>query len=176
MNRDEKTEVISEVKELLESSTAVYLTDYSGINVEDISDLRSQFRKEGVRYKVFKNNLFKRALDESGKFEKLADHLTGMTGFAFTSTNPVAPAKIINKYFDEKEKLSLKACYIEGEYYDSSHLKTLATLPSKNELIAGIMGSLDSPVSGIVGAINAVIRDLANVIDQISKRETAQAN
>lgn len=176
MNRDEKTEVISEVKELLESSTAVYLTDYSGINVEDISDLRNQFRNEGVRYKVFKNNLFKRALDESGKFEKLADHLTGMTGFAFTSTNPVAPAKIINKYFDEKEKLSLKACYIEGEYYDSSHLKTLATLPSKNELIAGIMGSLDSPVSGIVGAINAVIRDLANVIDQISKRETAQAN
>jgi large subunit ribosomal protein L10 len=176
MNRDEKTEVISEVKELLESSTAVYLTDYSGINVEDISDLRNQFRKEGVRYKVFKNNLFKRALDESGKFEKLADHLTGMTGFAFTSTNLVAPAKIINKYFGEKDKLSLKACYIEGEYYDSSHLKTLATLPSKNELIAGIMGSLDSPVSGIVGAINAVIRDLANVIDQISKRETSQAN
>jgi len=176
MNRDEKTEVISEVKELLESSTAVYLTDYSGINVEDISDLRNQFRKEGVRYRVFKNNLFKRALDESGKFEKLADHLTGMTGFAFTSTNPVAPAKIINKYFGEKEKLSLKACYVEGEYYDSSQLKTLATLPSKNELIAGIMGSLDSPVSGIVGAINAVIRDLANVIDQISKRETAQAN
>ena len=176
MNRDEKTEVISEVKELLESSSAVYLTDYSGINVEDISELRNQFRQEGVSYKVFKNNLFKRALDESGKFEKLADHLTGMTGFAFTSANPIAPAKIINKYFCEKEKLSLKACYVEGEYYDSSHLKTLATLPSKNELIAGIMGSLDSPVSGIVGAINAVIRDLANVIDQISKRETAQAN
>jgi large subunit ribosomal protein L10 len=176
MNRDEKTEIISEVKELLENSTAVYLTDYSGIDVEDISSLRNQFRQEGVRYKVFKNNLFKLALDESGKFEKLADHLSGMTGFAFTSTNPIAPAKIINKYFGEKEKLSLKACYVEGEYYDSSHLKTLATLPSKNELIAGIMGSIDSPVSGIVGAINAVVRDLANVIDQISKRETAQAN
>lgn len=176
MNRDEKTEIISEVKELLENSTAVYLTDYSGIDVEDISSLRNQFRQEGVRYKVFKNNLFKLALDESGKYEKLADHLTGMTGFAFTSTNPIAPAKIISKYFGEKEKLSLKACYVEGEYYDSSHLKTLATLPSKNELIAGIMGSIDSPVSGIVGAINAVVRDLANVIDQISKRETAQAN
>ena len=176
MNRDEKTEIISEVKELLENSTAVYLTDYSGIDVEDISSLRNQFRQEGVRYKVFKNNLFKLALDESGKYEKLADHLTGMTGFAFTSTNPIAPAKIISKYFGEKEKLSLKACYVEGEYYDSSHLKTLATLPSKNELIAGIMGSIDLPVSGIVGAINAVVRDLANVIDQISKRETAQAN
>lgn len=174
MNRDEKNEVISEVKELLEDSTAVYLTDYSGINVEDISDLRNQFRKEGVRYKVFKNNLFKLALDESGKYEKLADHLTGMTGFAFTSTNPVAPAKIINKYFGEKEKLSLKACYIEGEYYDSSHLKTLATLPSKNELIAGILGRLKSPISGVAGGINAIMRDLVSVIDAVSKKNATQ--
>ncbi|MBT8392045.1 MAG: 50S ribosomal protein L10 [Ignavibacteriaceae bacterium] len=176
MNRDEKEEVISEVKELLDSSTAVYLTDYNGINVEDISKLRNQFRDEGVRYKVFKNNLFKRALDESGKYDKLADHLAGMTGFAFTTTNPIAPAKIINKYFIDKEKLALKACYVEGEYFDGSQLKTLATLPSKKELIASIMGSLDSPVSGIVGAINAVMRDLVNVVDQISQRETAQTN
>ena len=174
MNRDEKTEIVSEVKELLENSTAIYLTDYSGINVEDISDLRNQFRNEGVRYKVFKNNLFKRALDESGKFEKLADHLTGMTGFAFTSTNPVAPAKIINKYFGEKEKLSLKACYIEGEYYDSSHLKTLATLPSKNELIAVILGGLKSPISGVAGGINAIMRDLASVIDAVSKKNATK--
>ena len=176
MNRDEKAEVISEVKELLDNSTAVYLTDYNGINVEDINNIRNQFRDEGVRYKVFKNNLFKRALDESGKYDKLAGHLAGMTGFAFTTTNPIAPAKIINKYFGEKEKLALKACYVEGEYYEGSQLKTLATLPSKDELIAGIMGSLDSPVSGIVGAVNAVMRDLANIIDQISQRETAQAN
>src|SRR3972149_9774226 len=148
MNRNEKSEIISEIKELLESSSAVYLTDYNGINVEDITDLRNQFRKEGVRYKVFKNTLVKRALNESGRFTKLADHLSGMTGFAFTTSNPVAPAKIINKYFGDKEKLALKACFIEGEYYDSSQLKTLATLPSKQELIAGIMGSLNAPVAG----------------------------
>jgi large subunit ribosomal protein L10 len=173
MKRNEKTESISEIKELLEGSTAVYLTDYHGINVEDISDIRNQFRNEGVRYKVFKNTLVKRALDEVGKYDKIADHLVGMTGFAFTSTNPLAPAKIINKYFVDKEKLSLKACYVEGEYFDSSQLKVLATLPTKDELIASIMGSLDSPVSGIVGAINAVMRDLANVVDQISQREAA---
>ena len=173
MKRNEKTESISEIKELLEGSTAVYLTDYHGINVEDISDIRNQFRNEGVRYKVFKNTLVKRALDEVGKYDKIADHLIGMTGFAFTSTNPLAPAKIINKYFVDKEKLSLKACYVEGEYFDGSQLKVLATLPTKDELIASIMGSLDSPVSGIVGAINAVMRDLANVVDQISQREAA---
>lgn len=173
MNKVEKSEVISEVKDLLENSSGVFLTDYSRINVEDISNIRNQFRKEGVRYKVFKNTLFKRALTETGKYEKLADHLTGMTGFAFTSTNPVAPAKIIKKYFDDKEKLALKACYIEGEFYDGSHLKTLATLPSKAELIASILSALNSPASGIVGAINAVMRDLVSVIDEIAKKKAA---
>ncbi len=173
MNRNEKSEIISEIKELLESSTAVYLTDYHGINVEDISSLRNQFRNEGVRYKVFKNTLVKRALKESGKYDKIAEHMTGMTGFAFTTNNPLAPAKIISKYFGDKEKLALKACYVEGEYFDGSQLKALATLPTKNELIAGIMGSLNSPVSGIVGAINAVMRDLVNVVDQISQKQAA---
>lgn len=173
MNRNEKTEAISEVKELLANSSGIFITDYSGINVEDINELRNQFREQGVKYKVFKNTLFKRALDESGKYEKLNDHLVGMTSFAFTTDNPVAPAKIIKKYFDDKKKLTLKACYIENEYFDGSQLKELATLPSKNELIASIMGSLDSPVSGIVGSINAVIRDLASVIEETAKQKAA---
>ena len=173
MNRNEKTDVVSEVKETIEKSTAVFLTDYSGVNVEDINDIRNQFRKEGVKYKVFKNTLFKRALQESGKYEKLADHLIGMTGFAFAGDNPVAPAKIIKKYFDKNNKLSLKACYIENEFFDGSRLNELATLPSKNELIAGILGSLEAPASGIVGAINAVFRDLVSVVDEISKKQAA---
>ena len=104
MNKNEKAELIAEAKELLQKATAVYLTDYSNINVADISEIRNQFRKDGVSYKVFKNTLFKRALVELGKFEKLADHLEGMTGFAFASTNPVAPAKIIKKYNEVSAK------------------------------------------------------------------------
>ena len=173
MNRNEKTDVVSEVKETIEKSTAIFLTDYSRVNVEDISDIRNQFRKEGVRYKVFKNTLFKRALQESGKYEKLAGHLIGMTGFAFADENPVAPAKIIKKYFDKNKKLSLKACYIENEYFEGSKLTELANLPSKNELIGSIMGSLEAPASGIVGAINAVFRDLVSVVDEISKKKAA---
>jgi len=173
MKRNEKTEVVSKVKEMIENSSALYLTDYSGISVEDVNDLRHLFRNEGINYKVFKNTLFKRALKESGKYDKLADHLIGMTSFAFASENPVAPAKIIKKYFDDDKKLSLKACYIEDEYFDGDQLKTLAALPSKDELIAGIMAGLDSPASGIVGSINAVMRDLASVIDEVAKTKAA---
>lgn len=170
MNKDEKSEIISKVKEMIQDSSAIYLTDYSGITVADISNIRNEFRKEGVRYKVIKNTLFKRALDEAGKYDKLADHLEGMTGYAFASTNPVAPAKIIKKYNDVSQKLSLKACYIEDEYFDGKRLNEIASLPSKNDIIAGIMGSLSSPASGIVGTINAVISNLVSVIDQISKK------
>ena len=85
MNKNEKAEIIAQAKELIENSTALYLTDYSKINVSDINEIRNQFRKDGVKYRVFKNTLFKRALVESGKFEKLADHLEGMTGFGDSS-------------------------------------------------------------------------------------------
>lgn len=170
MNKNEKSEIIAEAKELIERSTAVYVADYSGVNVADISELRNQFRKEGVTYKVFKNTLFKRALAETGKYSKLADNLEGMSGFAFAFDNPVAPAKIIKKYFDSNKKFSLKACYIETEFYSGNQLDQLATLPTKADLIAGILSSINAPASGIVGSINAVFRHLVSVIDQISKK------
>ncbi len=172
-NRNKKSEVVSEVKEILQNSSAVFLTDYTGINVSDINEIRNSFRNEGVKYKVYKNTLFKRAIDESGKYEKLAEHLVGMTGYAFASDNPVVPAKIIKKYFDANNKLVLKACYIEDQYYPGDKLTEIASLPTKKELIASIIGSVNAPVSGIVGAINAVMRDLVSVIDEISKKQAA---
>ena len=145
MNKNEKVEMVSQVKELIQNSSAVYLTDYSGVSVEEINRLRNEFRKEGVKYKVLKNTLAKRAFDEIGGYEKLDDYLVGMTGFAFTDENPVAPAKVIKKFFDEKKKFPLKACYIDTQFYDGSNLSELASLPSKPEVIAGILGSINDP-------------------------------
>ena len=174
MNKNEKAEIVAEVKEMIENSSAVYLTDFSGISVADITDIRNEFRKEGVKYKVIKNTLFSRAISETGKYNKLGENLVGMTGYAFASSeNPVAPAKIIKKYFDDKEKLSLKACYIEDQFYAGSELAKLASLPSKKEIVAGILSAINSPASGIVGAINAVMRDLVSVIDEVAKTKAA---
>ena len=85
----------------------------------------------------------------------------------------VAPAKIIKKYFDNNKKLALKACYIEDQFYDGTKLNDLASLPSKKEIIAGILSAINSPASGIAGAINAVMRDLVSVVDQIAKKQAA---
>jgi large subunit ribosomal protein L10 len=170
MKKNEKIEVINEARKLIEESSAVYVADYTGVNVAEITDLRNQFRKEGVKYKVFKNTLFKRALVESGKYTRLAENLTGMSGFAFAYKDPTAPAKIIKKFSENNKKFTLKACYIESEYFTGDQLETIANLPTKSDIVAGILSSINAPASGIVGSINAVIRDLISVIDQISKK------
>ena len=173
MNKAQKAEIIEEIKENLQNSTAVYLVDYQGIDVAGINEIRSQFRKEGVSYKVYKNTLLNRALDEVGGYDELKDLLVGMTGIAFAGENYVAPAKIIKKYFTANKKFSLKGCYIESNFYGGDQLDVLASMPSKEEVMAGIVGSIASPASGIVGAINAVMRDIVSLVDEIGKKKAA---
>lgn len=173
MNKTEKAEVIAEVVEQINAATSLFLVNYASINVEDISKLRREFRKEGIRYKVYKNTLFKRALDETGKFPKLTDHLKGMTGYIFVDENVSAAAKIIKKFNEDKKLLPMKACYIESQFYPGDKLEEISNLPTKSDIIAGLIGSINAPASGIVGALNAVIRDLVSVIDEISKKKAA---
>jgi large subunit ribosomal protein L10 len=172
--KNEKAELISEIQEKLKSSSAVYLVDYSRITVAEISSLRREFLKEGVSYKVFKNTLFQKALESLDKYPEFSKHLTGMTGFVFANENNfIAPAKIIKKFSEDKKKFYFKGCYIENQFYGSDQLDVLASMPSKEEVIAGIIGSIAAPASGIVGAINGVMRELVSVIDEISKKKVA---
>lgn len=173
MNITEKQEIVSQIKDLMNDSTAIYLVDYSKVKVEDINNIRKEFRKEGIKYKVFKNTLFKKAMLEVKGYEKFNDLLVGMTGYAFAKDNTTAPAKVIKKYFDISGKLSLKGCYIEDQFFPGSKLTEISTLPTKPEIISGIIGSIASPASGLVGAINAVMRDLVSVVDAIEKKKAA---
>jgi large subunit ribosomal protein L10 len=173
MDKSEKNEIISQIKELINNSSAIYVVDYNGVNVEDINQLRKEFRKQGVTYKVFKNTLFKKALIDVNGYEKLNDLLEGMSGFAFTKDNTTVPAKVIKKYFDNAGKFILKGCYIESQFFDGKQLDALSVLPTKPEIISGIMGSLNSPISGIIGTISAVMRDIAGVLDAIAKKKAA---
>ena len=173
MDKNQKVESVAEIKSLIEKSSSIYLVDYSGVDVADINQLRRGFLNEGVTYKVFKNTLLKRAFADIGGFEEFDSLLVGMTGVAFSGENFTAPAKIIKKYSKEKEKFTFKGSYIESQFYGAEQLDVLASMPTKEEVMASIVGSIASPASGIVGAINAVIRDVVGVIDAVSKREAA---
>jgi large subunit ribosomal protein L10 len=173
MDKNQKGESVAQIRSLIENATGMYLVDYKGVNVEDINQLRREFLNENINYKVFKNTLFKKALQEIGGFEEFEPLLVGMTGIAFSGENFAAPAKIIKNYFKAKNKFSFKGSYLDSQFYDAEQLDTLASMPTKEEIMSSIVGSIAAPASGIVGAINAVMRDLVGVVDAISKKEAA---
>lgn len=170
MNKAEKAEVIARVADKLKDATGLYLINFQGITVEEVNELRREFRKINVEYRVVKNTLAKLAIDRVNKFNKVKDYLVGMTGLAIPKDDPVVPAKVIKKFREKYNKLELKACYIENSFFDGSKLEELATRPSKPEIIAGILGGLQSPIVGVIGAINGVMRDLVGVLDAYIKK------
>jgi large subunit ribosomal protein L10 len=177
MNKAQKAESVKEIKELINGSESIYLTDFTGLTVEEVNELRKEFFKSQIKYKVVKNTLTARALKETEKyseyFDRLHETLNGPTGIIFTSKDPVAPAKIIKKFAEKTEKPKLKLAIVENEVYDSKQLNQLASLPTKEEVIASILGSLNAPASGIVGSINAVMRDLFSVIEEVARKKAA---
>src|SRR5512143_1085875 len=173
MNRSEKDQIIAAVKEKIERAGGLYFADFTGITVEEVNELRREFRKANIDYTVVKNTLARKALERVAGYDSVAAKLVGPTAIAFAYDDPVAPAKIIKKYREKNEKLKLKACVIERQLFDGSELDRIAKLLTKAELMAGIIGSIQAPISGIVGAINAVMRDLVGVIDAIEKQKAA---
>ncbi|MBI1807990.1 MAG: 50S ribosomal protein L10 [Ignavibacteria bacterium] len=173
MKRSEKEQIIAEVKEKIEQAKSMYFADFTGITVEQVTELRREFRKSNVDYRVVKNTLVRKALENVAGYDKILDKLVGHTGIAFGYDDPVAPAKIIKKFREKHETLKVKVCVLEKQVFDGSQLDQIAKLPSRLEMIAGILGSIQAPISGVVGAVGAVMRDLVNVIDAIEKKKAA---
>jgi len=178
MKKQEKEQIVSDLKEKFDKASSIYLTDFSGLTVEQTNEFRSELYNAKVDYKVFKNTLIKKALEAESKNNKFAsqtskiiESLKGPTGVIFAYSDPVSPAKIIKKFFDKIEKPKLKVAFIENTAYDKSKLNEIASLQTKPEIISSIIGSLHAPISGIVHSLNAVIRDLASIIEEVAKKK-----
>lgn len=176
MTKEQKAKVIADTVERLQSVSGLYLADFANLTVAKANQLRSEFFQVGVDYKVIKNTLLIRALQEVGGYDGLLPYLTGMTGIVFAYDDPIAPARLLKTFIKDNEKmLSLKACVIGNEVFDGSRLEELASLPTRDELIAGIIGTIAAPAQGIVGAINGVITGIVYAIDAIEKQKREQA-
>ncbi len=173
MKKEEKEQIVAEVTETVSRSTAMYFTDFSGLTVEQATMLRRELRQSGIEYRVVKNTLIKKALENVKGYDKVYDKLVGPTGVAFAFEDIVAPAKVIDKFIEKHKKLSLKAAVLDKQVYDGSKLKDLAKLPSKKEMMAGILGCIQSPLAGVPSVMNAVMRDLVSVIGEIEKKKAA---
>jgi large subunit ribosomal protein L10 len=173
MKRSEKEQIVAEVTEQISKAQGMYFAEFTGITVDEINELRREFRKSKIDYRVVKNTLARKALESVTGYDKVYDKLVGPTAIAFGYEDPVAPARIIRKFREKNQKLNVKVCVIEKLVYDGNRLDELAKMPTRSDLIAGILGSLQAPISGVVGAINAVMRDLVSVIGEIEKKKAA---
>jgi len=173
MKRTEKEQIVAEVAETVGRARGLFFTDFSGLTVEQATELRREFRRAGIDYRVVKNTLIQKALESASGYDKVFSSLVGPTGVAFAYDDPVAPAKIIQKFAEKHKKLSLKTCVIEKQVYEGSKLAELAKLPTRAELMAFVVGSIQSPLAAVPTVLNAVLRDLASVVDEIGKKKAA---
>lgn len=175
MKREQKEKVVASVAEKFKKAQGVYFTDFTGLTVAEMSALRNEFRKAGIEYKVVKNTLIKKAIQEAKMSDKVFSVLKSLTGLAFAYDDPIAPAKIIKKFAAENEKLKFKAATINGTVFNSKQLDQVAGMLSKTENIARAIGTVNSLVAGVPRAVNAVMRNLVSVLDQIAKQKAAQS-
>ena len=173
MKRTDKEHIVAGVTEVAARARGMFFTDFTGLTVGQATELRREFRKSGVSYKVVKNTLIRKALESIGGYDKVYDRLTGPTGVAFAFDDPVAPAKIIRKFSEKHNKLSLKVCVIEKEVYDGSKLDELAKMPTRKELMAGILGCVQAPLVSVPNIVQAVLRDVVSLIGEIEKKKAA---
>lgn len=166
---EQKKQAVNEIVETLKGAQAGVLVDHRGLTVEEDTNLRNALRKENVTYFVVKNTLLRRAVKEVG-LDDLDEVLSGPTAIAVSSDNPVAPAKVMADFAKEHEALELKSGFMDGNVMSLDEVKTLAATPSKEVLIAKMMGSLNSPVSGLVRLLNTIVEKGVEIPDLIAAK------
>jgi len=171
--RPEKVQAVAEIKELLESSTLV-LTDYKGLDVKAISDLRAKLREAGSGYKVVKNNLLKLAAKETPAAE-LTEGLQGPTAILFTSDDPVAAAKVLDEFGKADKPVSVRSGIVDGQIMAPEQLSALAKIPPKQQLYAMVVGGLQGPITGLIGTLNQLTVQLVMTLQAVAKEKEAAA-
>lgn len=153
---EQKKQVVADLAEQIKTSASGVVVNYQGITVENDTKLRKALREAGVKYVVMKNTLTGRACEMCG-YGDMKQYLNGMTAIAISQEDPIAPAKILKEYADKIESFNILAGYVDGEVINADGVNNLATIPSKEVLIAKFLGSIKSPLYNFAYAIQAVI-------------------
>ena len=172
MPREDKIEMVEELTEQVKSADALILTDYRGLDVKQITALRKKLREAGAEYRVVKNTLLKRAAsDISGP--ELDRLLEGPTAVAFVHGDPVAIARAVSDYIREHKMPALKGGYVEGSLLDAVRVEQLSKIPPKQVLYAQLLGSMQSPITGLVGTLQAMVSNLVYTLQAVADKKAA---
>ena len=158
-----KQPIVEEIKANLDGAQSAVIVDYRGLTVEQDTRLRKEMREAGIIYKVYKNTMVRFAI-EGTEFEALKDDLEGPNAIAISKEDATAPARILAKFAKEAEALEIKCGIVEGTYYDQAGIKAISSIPSREELLSKLLGSLQSPIA-----------NFARVIKQIAEKDGGAA-
>ena len=169
----EKQAIVAELTEKLQNAAAGVIVDYKGITVAEDTELRAKMREAGVDYFVMKNTLSRFAV-KNAELDELCDVLKGTTSIALCQGDPVAAAKVVSEFSKKlaaQEKFTVKAGFVDGKVIDAAGVKALADLPSKEVLVATVLGTLIAPVRGLATVLDANISGLARVVQAIADQK-----
>ena len=172
--RPEKAGKVAELKDLLSSSKGAVLVDYCGLTVAEDTELRSKMREAGVKYMVAKNTFIRIAAKEAG-VEGLDSYLEHNTAVAFSAEDPVAPAKILNDFSKDHKALEIKAGILDGKVIALDEVKALAELPSRDELLAKLVGSMQAPISGLVNVLQGTISNFVYTLEAVRQKKEQES-
>lgn len=169
MPNQEKIKQVEELTELFKGAPSVAVTDYVGLTVEKMTDLRKQLRAAQIKYLVAKNTLLRLAAAEAGRAE-LKDHLVGPTAIAFGGEDVGQMAKILYDFGKSNEKPEIKAIHVEGMLYVDDDVERIAKLPTRDELIARAIGTITAPLQQLVGTLDGVIREFVMTVEAMKDK------
>ncbi len=174
--RAEKQEVVNRLREQFQGSSSVICVDFRGINVEKITQFRRKLQQLSVNYQVVKNTLVKRAIEETS-FRELDRFLVGPTGIVFCPGEPMESAKLVTKFVEETNgTLQIKGGIVDGAVFDAKGIEKVATLPPRQELLAQLVAALQSPISGLVGTLEGIIREFVYTLQAIGEKKSSEGD
>lgn len=170
MPNTKNIEQVEELTDKLGRANAIYLTEYLGLNVEDITELRHEFHSNEVEYKVTKNTLIKLAA-KNNKMEGLDDYLIGSTAIAFSYQDPTSPARVLKQFKKEHDLPVVKGIVFEGNVFPGSEFKRIADLPTKDQLLTQLVSLLNSPMTNLVWAFKSPMTDIGNALSNLKNEK-----
>jgi len=175
MDRVQKESLVSELKERIERAPVLYLTDFTGLDVKAMTELRSALKKSGAEYFVVKNRLAKRVFAESEDLPDISESLTGPTGFVFGYEDVVGAAKALNDFAKGHDKRPVfKLGVMENEVLQPEQVERIAMLPPREQLLAELAGAFEAPMAALASALEAKLQEMAGLLDAL-REERAEA-
>lgn len=170
----EKIAKVEELSQKLKEASGVYLTDFTGLNVEEMNELRKTLRQASVQYQVVKNTLARLSVQAAG-CEELLEYLDGPTAMAFGVDDPAAPARLLKEFQKKNDKLKFKACLLDGVLIGAEGIDEIANLPTKDVLLVQLVTALNHPIQSLVSSLHAVLANFVTVLDEVRKKKESEA-